>query len=125
MNKTVWVGRGKEITPSPRAEWENELLNAPEHCRKRLAFMTDEHHAIRNFVVRALPRYGRPISPHDIAERLEIPLVRVRRRLTELEQRLFFLVLDDAGAVEWAFPVTVAETGHRLRFSTGERLDAA
>jgi len=45
--------------------------------------------------------------------------------LTDLEERLFFLVRDHSGDVSWAFPVTVDNTGHHLLFSTGERLDAA
>lgn len=50
---------------------------------------------------------------------------RVSEVLTELEERLFFLVRNGDGDVAWAFPVTVDRTPHRLTFSTGERLYAA
>jgi hypothetical protein len=43
----------------------------------------------------------------------------------ELERNLFFLDRAGGEEVSWAFPVTADDTGHRLVFSTGERLDAA
>ena len=36
-----------------------------------------------------------------------------------------FLFGDEWGAVEWAYPVTAAQTPHRLAFSSGERINAA
>lgn len=91
-----------------------------------LAFMTARHHAVRNFVVRELPRNaGRPLQPSQIAGALAMPPGDVTAILEELERRLFFLVRDSAGAVSWAFPVTSDPTSHRLLFSTGERIFGA
>ncbi len=87
----------------------------------RLAFMTPQHHRVRDFVVRELPRRVAAIPPADIAARLRMTAARVARILDDLERNLFFLVRDRRGAVEWAFPVTVARTPHRLEFSSGER----
>ena len=90
------------------------------------AFMTPQHHAARNFVVRELPRnHDRPISPSQIAAALHLRLERVTELLHDLERHLFFLVRDRRGDVSWAFPVTRDRTPHRLRFSTGERTFAA
>ena len=91
----------------------------------RHRFMTAEHHRVRRFAVAELPRLGRPISSREIADALEMPVDRTSELLAELERNLFYLVRNDSGDVEWAFPVTVAETPHRLIFSTGERLFGA
>jgi hypothetical protein len=80
---------------------------------------------VRNFVVRELPRIGRPIAPELIAAKVLLPPQRVNAILDELEARLFFLVRDKRGHVSWAFPVTVDKTPHHLTFSNGERLYAA
>jgi hypothetical protein len=40
--------------------------------------------------------------------------------LGELEQHLKFVFRNERGEVTWAYPVTVDETPHRARFSTGE-----
>jgi hypothetical protein len=91
-----------------------------------LAFMTPTHHAVRNFVVRDLPRGGgAPLPAKRIAAMLRLELSRVIDVLDQLERHLFFLVRNAAGDVTWAFPVTIAPTPHRLRFSTGERISGA
>jgi len=91
-----------------------------------LAFMTPRHHAVRNFVVRGLPRNdGRPLSLAQIAKALQLDPQLVTGLLDDLEKHLFFLVRNRRGEVSWAFPVTSDRTPHRLRFSTGERIFGA
>lgn len=125
MNESVLLGKGKEIVAIPQSAWEGHLDQAPEHSRQRLAFMSEAHHQIRYFVVRELPRYGKPIPPGYLSQELEIPLEQVLAILDELEKNLVFLVRDDGGDVAWAFPVTVDDTPHEISFSTGERLNGA
>ena len=91
-----------------------------------LAFLTAQHHAVRNLVVRELPRNaGRPLRPAQIAGSLRLESGLVAQLLDDLEQHLFFLVRNVRGDVSWAFPVTSDRTPHRLRFSTGERIFGA
>jgi hypothetical protein len=87
--------------------------------------MSREHHLIRRFVVKELPRAGNPLKPELISQRLKLPVGRVNTILDELERNLFFLVRNSQGAVTWAYPVTVEKTPHELVFSTGERLYGA
>jgi len=87
--------------------------------------MTEEHHLVRNFVVKELPRAGEPIRSDHISRELMLSRARTEIILDELERHLFFLVRNQRGEVSWAFPVTAENTGHHLVFSTGERLDAA
>ncbi len=125
MDETILIGRGRQFTSIPRSQWEEQLSKVPQSMKTRLGFMTRQHHLVRYFVVRTLPRFGRPIPPELIAAKLMIPLPRINAILTELEERLFFLVRDSHGHVSWAYPVTADETPHRLSFSTGERIYAA
>jgi hypothetical protein len=125
VNETILLGQGRHIIQIPRKEWEGHVAQAPQHSETRLSFMSSEHHLVRYFVVRELPRIGAPIRPEMIAEELKLPLGRIKEILDELEQKLFFLARNEQGAVCWAYPVTVDPTPHRLTFSTGERLYAA
>ena len=125
MSETILIGRGRQLTSIPRSQWEEQLSKVPQSMQTRLSFMTSQHHHVRYFVVRSLPRIGRSIPPELIAAELMIALPRVNEILAELEERLFFLVRDENGHVSWAFPVTVEETPHRLSFSTGEHIYAA
>jgi hypothetical protein len=123
--KSVLVGKGNEIEEMPQTTLEQELALVPERHKARLAFMTEEHHAVRYFVVKELIRLGIPLESALISEHLDLTESRVVEILDELEKNLFFLVRNDNGAVSWAFPVTVDRTPHRLSFSTGERLYGA
>ena len=93
--------------------------------KSRLAFMTSEHHVVRDFVVREMPRQGSPMTPAGIASVTGLDAQKVSAILPDLERNLFFLVRDADGNVSWAFPVTTAVTAHRLGFSTGEKIFGA
>jgi hypothetical protein len=125
MDQTVLIGRGANIETLSRRQWEEQLSKVPQAMKIRLGFMTRQHHLIRYFVVRSLPRIGRPIAPELIAAKLMIPVARVKVILAELEERLFFLVRNELGQVSWAYPVTAEQTRHSLIFSNGERIYAA
>ena len=125
MSETVLLGRGRQVVELPRQTWEEHLAEALQHGQARLRFMTEAHHQVRTFVVRELPRRGKPIEPGVISSALRIPVARVEGLLDELESNLFFLVRNGQGAVSWAYPVTVEPTPHRLTFNTGERLYGA
>ena len=125
MADTILIGRGNTISSIPQKDWEQELRSAPEFISRRLEFMSHDHHLVRNFVVRELPRLGRPISLADISNELHLSRSRTTSIVEDLEKNLFFLVRGNGAEVSWAFPVTAEETGHHLVFGTGERLDAA
>jgi hypothetical protein len=125
MTETILAGRGRQIIHIPRKQWEDDLARVPAHMKTRLAFMSEKHHRIRYFVVKELPRHGKPMPAEFISQKLRLPITQVNIILDDLENNLFFLVRNDTGAVSWAFPVTVEKTPHRLNFSTGEQLYAA
>ena len=123
--ETILLGRGREMTTLPREDWELELAGVPARMMALLAFMTEDHHRVRNFVVGELPRRSGPLGPDLIAHELDLPIARVHAILMELEKNLFFLTRNDDGAVAWAYPLTVERTQHHLSWSSGERLYAA
>jgi len=125
MDEVVLLGQDDQILTIPQLRWEEHLTQAPEHTAGRLNFMSATHHRVRYFVVRELPRWGRPLSPQFIAEQLGLPLHQVNTILEELEQHLFFLTRNDSGAVAWAYPVTAEPTPHQVVLSTGEQTFAA
>jgi hypothetical protein len=126
MKDSILVGRGEAITEIPAEKWRQHLVQAEQHSAALLSFMTDDHHRVRNFVVRELPRnYGKPLRPEDIAQNLHLPLDLVSTILDDLQKHLFFLVRNQHGEISWAFPVTSDSRPHSLRFSSGEHVFAA
>jgi hypothetical protein len=120
MNESLLLGIWHHTIPIPRLLWQRQVRGEAQ-----LDFMTEEHHRIRNFVVTELPRSGEPLSPKFIAQELKLPLDQVVGILNDLEKHMTFLFRNEQGAVEWAYPVTVDQTPHRITFSTGEQVNAA
>jgi len=126
MKGRVLIGGGEKIYEIPAENWRKHLTEGREHMQVRSGFMTEDHHRVRNFAVRELPRnQGKALSAAEISRRLDLPLDRVVTILEELQKNLFFLVLNEMGEVNWAFPVTSDWTPHRLSFSSGESVFAA
>ncbi len=125
MIEQILIGQGDSIHGMARSEWEQQLRQTPEHAMNRLAFMSEDHHRVRRMAVLDLARQGHPLEPDYFVQRLDLDRDRVLEILDELERNLVFLVRNPAGAVSWAYPVTVDRTPHRLTFSTGERLHGA
>ena len=125
MENRPLLGLGRYMIPIPRFLWRREVARKVPAIERRLTFMSGDHHRVRDFVVRELPRVGEPLALELIAKELSLPATRTKEILDELETRLVFLFRNDEGAVAWAYPVTADPTPHHAAFSTGERLDAA
>jgi hypothetical protein len=125
MSGTILLGIGQEIQRVPDDAFLQSINGLPKRMEARVAFMTRNHHLVRDFVVREMPRQARPISPQQIALVTGLDLPELLVILSDLERHLFFLVRDADGNVGWGFPVTTVRTSHRLTFSTGERIYGA
>ena len=125
MNKSLLLGLGRFLLRIPRPIWQREVARSARASEKSLVFMTADHHKVRDFVVREIPRIAEPIPPERIAQDLGMEPSHVVSILDELEKNLTFLYRDQAGAVIWAYPVTVEQTPHRISFSSGEQVYAA
>lgn len=125
MDSDIRTISNGSLTSLPTVDWKQLVLAAIERGRRRLDFMSEEHHAVRRSAVTELVRTGQPIEPETFSRQLDISAARTGEILDELERNLFFLVRNEEGAVSWAFPVTTDRTPHKLTFGTGERLYGA
>ena len=125
MRNSLLLGLWRLMVPLPETVWQGQVTKAAGGTRTSLAFMSEDHHRVRDFVVMEIPRAGKPLSPGMIAGALDLPLARVASLLDELEKNMTFLFCNEQGAVTWAYPVTVDQTPHRITFSTGEHGYAA
>jgi len=125
MRETILMGQGDQITEIPRKDWEQGVSAVSKQMQAGLSSMSAEHHRIRNFVVRELLNVREPLAPEFIADKLNLPVDRVKIILEDLEKHMTFLFRNEEGAVAWAYPVTTDITPHHVTFNTGEQLHAA
>jgi len=125
MNDSLLLGLWRYLVPIPRTIWRGQVSKGGLGNVARLAFMSEEHHMVRDFVVRELPRAGKPLSPESISQALGLSPGRVVALLDDLERNKTFLFRNEEGSVAWAYPVTVDRTPHHVTFSSGEQVYAA
>jgi hypothetical protein len=122
MNNTLLLGVWRIMISLPPKLCHRQLA---KETRSDLAFMTPDHQLVRDFMVREMPRFNKPLSPETIAAEVHLPLDRVHSLLDYLEHAMMFLFRNAAGAITWGYPVTVEKTAHQVAFSSGEKLYAA
>ncbi|MDJ0720900.1 MAG: hypothetical protein QNJ04_04685 [Desulfobacterales bacterium] len=125
MANQLMSGFWRLMLSVPPFLWEAQVAKARHKIQRGMGFMSPEHRSVHHFSVRELPRFGRPLPPERIADRLGLTVSRVVTLLDDLEARMTFLFRNPSGEVTWAYPVTVETTPHAMTFSTGERLHAA
>ena len=116
----IQLGFSRFMIPVPRCIWKRQLPAKERHLTASLSFMSEQHHAVRNHVVKELPRGGKPLPPESIAQAVNLPEDRVVAILDDLEKHMTFLFRNEQGSVTWAYPVTVDKTPHHIALSTGE-----
>ena len=125
MNNNLLLGLFRCVLPVPKVLWQRQVSRNARHMAAGLGFMSAEHHLVRDFVVRELPRMAKPMPPEFISRGVGLPVARVEAILDELEKHMTFLFRSELGAVTWAYPVTVEKTPHHVALSTGEQIYAA
>jgi hypothetical protein len=125
MSKKLKLGFWRYMINVPPFLWEKQISKAKRKFETEYSFLSKEHRSVHHFVVRELPYVGEPLSPELVANKLDIPVDRVRTILGDLEERMIFLFRNNNGDVVWAYPVTVDKTPHHVSFNTGEELYAA
>ncbi|MEJ2220800.1 MAG: hypothetical protein P8X80_08295, partial [Desulfobacterales bacterium] len=73
MKENILASAGNQLTEIPGEIWQQHEKQTLQDISKVLGFMTKAHHLIRYFVVRELPRLGKPIPPELISDELKIP----------------------------------------------------
>jgi hypothetical protein len=125
MKNKLMLGLWRYIIKVPPFLWQKQIDQGKRKFEKEHGSLSEEKRLIHHFVVRELPRNGKPLSPELISDEIGIPADRVKNALDYLEDRMTFLYRNRDGDVLWAYPVTVAKTPHRITFNTSEQLYAA
>jgi len=125
VRNKLMAGIWRYLVGVPPFLWEKRIEKAVRRVKRATEFMSPEHRLAHHFVVREMPRLGRPVQSQLVAGELGLTLGRVVEVLQDLESRLTFLWRNSDGEVTWAYPVTVEKTPHAITFHTGERLYAA
>lgn len=124
MSDKMLIGISRFIMPIPSLIWHSQVPIKARRLSADLRFMSAQHHMVRNYVVRELPRVGKPMSSESIAQSVNLPIAQVTSILDDLEEHKTFLYRNEQGSVTWAYPVTIDKTPHHVALSSGEQFYA-
>ncbi len=125
MGDRALLGVGRHLVPIPGFVWRPLVDKTAKSIRRMMSDVRYEAKRVRDVALEEIVRTAGPVAPSRIAEELELSAEAVEELLEDAEKRKVFLFRDGTDDVQWAYPVTAAATPHRLRFSTGETLNAA
>ena len=124
MFERVLLGVGKRMVPVPECLFRPMVKRDANKLAKRPALEPDERR-VQHFAVREIPRRRQAIAPEVFAAELDLSLDEVNKILDELERRMTFLCRREGEDVNWAYPVTAADTPHQVRIDGGAAFSAA
>jgi hypothetical protein len=100
---------------------EKGVLGAGEKAQ----LLSYEERRIHHFIVKKMAVAKEPITAELISDELGISLETVEKTIDKLEGLKTFLYRSDGKGINWAYPLSLANTGHQMAASTGERFFAA
>jgi hypothetical protein len=96
-----------------------------EETRKNAALLSAEERKVHHFIVRKMASIKEPITAELIANDLGMCNNRVHEIINKLESLKTFIYRSDGKAINWAYPLSLDNTGFKMTASSGEQFWAA
>lgn len=119
------MGIGSFMVPIPGMISAKGLEKGLEGIKARAALLSEEERRIHHFIVRKMAVVKEPIMARLVSEELGMELQKVENTIDKLERMKTFLYRSGGQGVDWAYPLSLDNTGHWMTASTGERFFAA
>ena len=123
--RRMLIGIQGFMVPIPKFLSDRGLDRGVAGAEAKAARLSDDERRIHHHIVGMMPRATEPIEALQVSEELLLPLDMVSETIEKLEELKTFLFRTEGQGIDWAYPVTLDNTGHEMRCSTGERFNAA
>ena len=87
--------------------------------------LSKEERRVHHFSVMKMAAVKDPITPELISNELNIPNETVHEIINKLENLKTFIYRSDGKGINWAYPLSLEDTGFRMTASSGEQFFAA
>ena len=125
VNRKMYMGIGGFMIPVPQVISARGLKRGVAGAKAKADLLSDEERAIHHFIVKKMAVAKKPITAEIVGEELGVPVNRVEKIIDKLEALKTFLYRRDGRGINWAYPLSLENTGHKITVSTGERFFAA
>jgi hypothetical protein len=125
VKRKMLMGIGGLMIPIPGIIAAKGLEKGLEGIKARAALLSTEERQIHHFIVRKMAVVSEPITARLVSEELGMGLEMVGNTIDKLEDMKTFVFRSGGPGIDWAYPLSLDNTGHRMTASTGERFFAA
>ncbi len=125
LKRKVFIGIWRFMIPLPQALIKRGIRRTADAICRKTADVSEEERKVHRFVVMTMTETNEPVTSEYIAEKLHMPLNRVRDIVDKLEEMKVFFYRYNSQGINWAYPVTAENVVHKMTFSTGEQCNAA
>ncbi len=87
--------------------------------------LSKEERRVHHFIVMKMAVAKAPITPELISTELNIPNETVHEIINKLENLKTFIYRSDGKGINWAYPLSLENTGFKMTTSSGEQFFAA
>jgi len=92
---------------------------------KKTTLLSEQEQCVYYYIVEQMAVAREPIRAISVSTALGIPVDKIVQMIDKLEGLKTFLFRSDGKTVDWAYPLSLQNTGHELTSHKGERLFAA
>jgi hypothetical protein len=125
LKRRMLMGIGKFMVPIPQLVASKGLEKGASGARAKADLLSSEERRIHHFIVNRMAETKTPLTAEQVGKELDLPADRVEATIDKLEELKTFLYRSDGKGINWAYPLSLEDTGHQMTDSTGERFFAA
>ena len=121
----LYVGYRGVMLPVPPVLSKKGAQKGEKGAKANADSLTDFERRVHHFIVLKMVDAREPITPEMIADEMELPLEQVCSVIDKLENLKTFIYRTDGKGIDWAYPLSLDNTGFWMTASSGEKFYAA
>lgn len=121
----LYMGYQGIMLPIPPVLLEKGTQKGEKGARANAESLTDLERQVHHFIVSRMVKAKEPITSEMISDEMEIPLEQVFSIIDKLENLKTFIFRSDGKGIDWAYPLSLDNTGFWMTSSSGEEFFAA
>lgn len=125
IKRKMYMGIWRFMFPLPLAISSKGVKRSVSGAKTKTDLLSKEERKVHHFIVKQMAIAKEPITTEFIGEKLNISLNRVKDIVDKLEALKTFCYRFDNQGINWAYPLSLENTGHKMTVSTGEQFFAA
>ncbi|MFC1524434.1 hypothetical protein ACFL6N_06545 [Thermodesulfobacteriota bacterium] len=125
LKRKMLMGIGEFMVPVPQMIASTGLKKGVAGAGAKAELLSPEERKIHLFIVGRMTESKIPLTAKQVAADLDLPVDVVEAVIEKLEGLKTFLYRSDGKVINWAYPISREDTGHKMTDSTGEQFFAA